>query len=72
MTHPETEWPSQQNILCFCFFLFHYLFVPFADTNSAEPFPESLPLGSFMFVQRAKRSKNLYLNHNTAFAKSAN
>jgi len=26
MAHPETEWPSQQNILILYFFLFHYFF----------------------------------------------
>ena len=31
MAHPEAEWPSQQNIPIFYFFLFHYFLVPLAD-----------------------------------------
>ena len=46
MAHPETEWPSQQNIPIFYFFLFHYFLVPLADTFSVEPSPESLHLGA--------------------------
>jgi len=37
--------------LNFYFFLFHYFLVPLANPISAEPSPESLPLGGFMFVQ---------------------
>jgi len=51
MAHPETECHAQQNIQIFNFFLFHYILVPLTDTFSAEPSPESLPLGAFMFVQ---------------------
>jgi len=40
--HPEAKWPSQQNILIFCFFYFTVFLVPFADTFSTEPLPESL------------------------------
>jgi len=43
------------------FFLFHYLLVPPADTISAEPSPESLQLGDFMFVQGGRHSENLYV-----------
>jgi len=40
--HPKAKWPLQQNILFFCFFLFHQFLVPFADTISTEASPESL------------------------------
>jgi len=30
MAHPEAEWASQQNLLIFYFFIFHYLLVPLA------------------------------------------
>jgi len=39
--HPEAKYPSQQNILIFCFFISLFL-VPFADTISAEAMTESL------------------------------
>jgi len=32
------------------FFVFHCFLVPLADAISAEPSPESLQLGDFMFV----------------------
>jgi len=40
--HPEAKWPSQQNILIFCFFYFTIFLVPFTDTISTEQSPESL------------------------------
>jgi len=39
--HPEAKWSSQQNILIFCFFIPPFL-VPFTDTISTAPMPESL------------------------------
>jgi len=39
--HPETKWPSQQNILFSCFFHFTNFSVPFADTISTKPSPKS-------------------------------
>ena len=46
MTHHEVEWPSQQKLLIFYFFLFHYFLVPLADKISAELSPESLQEGA--------------------------
>jgi len=40
-------------------FLFCYFFL--ANTISAQPSPESLPLGGFMLVQGARRSENFQL-----------
>jgi len=39
--HPEAKWPSQQNILIFCFFYFAIFLLSFVITISTEPSPES-------------------------------
>jgi len=72
MAHPEAEWPLQQNIFIFYFFLFQYFLVPLADTISAELSPESRQMRGFMFVQGDAHSENLYLIHNTASVNCAN
>jgi len=64
MAHPEADRPSQQNLLSFYVFLFHYFLVPL-DTISEEAAPESLHLGAFIFVQGTRHSENVRLNHNT-------
>jgi len=51
MVHLEAEWLSQQNILIFNFFLFHYFLVPLADTISAELSSKS-SIGGFTFGQK--------------------
>jgi len=70
MTHVEVEWPSQQNIQVFSYFAI--FLVPLANTISAEPSPESLPLGGLMLVQGERRSGNLYSIHNTVCANCPN
>jgi len=37
---------------------------PLVSADLGEPSPESLPLGAFTFVQRARHSENLFFIHN--------
>jgi len=72
MAYPEAEWPSQQNILTFCFFPFHYFFSSTCGHNFSRTVARKSSIGGFMLVQGVRHSENLHMIHNTAFANSPN
>jgi len=51
MAYPEVEWPSQQNISVFVFFLFHCFLVRLVGTISAQPSAEVFNSGLRVCVQ---------------------